>query len=128
MSHRSAIIFFVLTSGLLLLTGCASRETTPTLADEMRGAAAEVQAEADRRAQLAEDWERGQRLITSGQRKLDRGERRIESAERDLERGRNEVEEGHTELRDGRRLVAESERQFEEMRRREALAPQRSER
>jgi septal ring factor EnvC (AmiA/AmiB activator) len=124
MAQCSANVLFSLTLGLLLLTGCASRETTPTLADEMRGAAAAVQLEADRRAQLADDWERGQNLITSGQRKLDRGEQRVESAERDLERGRREVEEGQDELSEGRRVVAESERRFEELRRQEMHAPQ----
>jgi septal ring factor EnvC (AmiA/AmiB activator) len=125
MNQRFTIILFSLTVGLLQLTGCGSRETTtPTLADEMRGAAAEVQVEADRRAQLAEDWEHGQSLITSGQRKMNRGEQRIESAERDLERARREIEEGQAELREGRRLVAESERLFEELSRQETLLPQ----
>ncbi|MFU8832089.1 MAG: hypothetical protein ACNA7J_08030 [Wenzhouxiangella sp.] len=124
MIRRTGTILLALAAILIQLTGCASRETAPTLADEMRGSAAEVQVEADRRAQLAEDWERGQSLITSGQRKLDRGERRIEAAERDLERGRNEVEEGQAELSEGRRLVAESERQFEQLRLQEARSAQ----
>ena len=116
MFHRTACMFLILVVTSLHLAGCASRETTPTLADEMRGAAAEVQSEADRRAQLADDWERGQSLINSGQRKIDRGERRVEAAESELERGRREIEEGEEERREGRRLVAESEQQFEEIR------------
>lgn len=122
MSQRSAIVFAILI-GLLHLTGCASRETTPTIADEMRGAAATVQSEADDRSQLADDWERGQSLIDSGQRKIERGEQRIESAESDIDRGRDEVEEGEAEIREGRRLVTESERRFEEMRRQERESP-----
>lgn len=116
MLQRTALLFFVLSFGLLQLTGCAGRETTPTLADEMRGAATEFQAQADRKEQLAADWERGQNLITSGERKIERGERRIQSAESELERGRREVSEGEAELREGRQLVAESERRFEELR------------
>lgn len=116
MAQRSALLFFALSLGVLQLTGCAGRETTPTLADQMRGAAGEFQAEADRRDQLAADWERGQRLIVSGERKIERGERRVQSAESDLERGRREVSDGQAELREGRRLIAESERAFEELR------------
>lgn len=117
MRNLPKLILAGLTSGLLL-TGCGSRETTtPTLADEMRGAAAEVQVEADRREQLADDWERGQNLIGSGQSKIERGESRISSAQRDLERGRREVEEGQAEISEGRRLVAASERRYEELRR-----------
>lgn len=116
MSYRSALTILSLSLSTLYLSGCAGRETTPTLADEMRGAASEIQAQADRKDQLAADWERGQALITSGQRKIERGERRIQSAERDLERGRSELSEGQQELREGRRLVAESERQYDEIR------------
>ncbi|MGY6554928.1 MAG: hypothetical protein ACXIUM_10445 [Wenzhouxiangella sp.] len=116
MAQRSIPLFLVLSLGALQLTGCGSRETTPTLADEMRGAATEFQAQADRKDQLAADWERGQSLIVSGERKIERGERRIQSAENDLERGRREVSEGEAELREGRRLVEESERVFEELR------------
>ncbi len=115
MSKRSTLILAALSSGLLL-AGCGSRETTPTLADEMRGAASGFQAQAERKEQLAGEWERGQSLIASGQRKKERGERRIQSAESELERGRREVSEGEAELREGRRLVAQSERAFEELR------------
>lgn len=116
MAQRSAHLFFALAFGALYLTGCGGRETTPTLADEMRGSAADIQVEADRHGQLAEDWERGQSLIASGERKIERGERRIQSAESDLERGRREVSEGEAELREGRRLVEESEQMFEALR------------
>lgn len=114
MTQRSAIVFLALGTGLLLMTGCASQD--PTIADEMRGAAAEVQSEADRRSQLADDWERGQSLLTSGQRKIERGEQRIE-------RGRSEIEEGQAELREGRQLITESERQFEGLRQQERRSP-----
>ena len=116
MPQRSVLMFFAMSLGVLQLTGCASQETTPTLADEMRGAASGFQAQAERKEQLAAEWERGQSLMTSGQRKMERGERRIQSAESELERGRREVSEGEAELREGRRLVAESERAFEELR------------
>jgi outer membrane murein-binding lipoprotein Lpp len=122
MAHRSALLFFALSLGLLQLTGCAGRQTTPTLADEMRDAAADIQVEADRHGQLAEDWERGQSLIASGERKIERGERRIQSAESDLQRGRREVSEGEAELSEGRRLVAASERRYEELRQSQAQA------
>ncbi len=117
-------LFILSATALLTLSGCGSRETTPTLADEMRGEAAAIQAEADRRAAMASDWERGQALITSGQRKIERGERRISTAERDLERGRREVQEGEEEISEGRRLVAESERRFELLRQEELLRQQ----
>ena len=116
MLHRSILILFACCFALLQLTGCASRETTPTVADEMRGAASGFQAQAERKEQLAAEWERGQSLIASGQKKMERGERRIQSAESELERGRREVSEGEAELREGRRLVAESERAYEQLR------------
>jgi len=113
---RNPLLIILSLSFSALVSGCASTQTTPTLADEMRGAASEFQAQANRKDQLAADWERGQALVTSGQRKIERGERRIQSAERDLERGRTEVVEGEAELREGRRLIAESERRFDELR------------
>ncbi|MGY6587038.1 MAG: hypothetical protein ACXIUB_01995 [Wenzhouxiangella sp.] len=97
----------------LALSACASKQ--PTMADEMREAAAGVQAEADRQAALAEDWERGQALIASGERKISRGERRVSDAERALSRGRDEIAEGRRELDEGRRLVERSERAFREI-------------
>lgn len=102
--------------GIFVLSGCASRETTPTLADEMRSTAAGIQAEADQFAELADQWDRGQALIASGERKIERGERRIRSAERDLERGQRDVTEGEEEVSEGRRLVSESERKLEQLR------------
>ncbi len=123
MTFRYLIVLLMLTIPLLQLTGCASREKAPTIADEMRGVAADIRSEADRRAQLADDWERGQSLITSGERTIDRGERRIEAAERELERGRREIQDGEAELSEGRRLVAESERRFEQLRQQEMDSP-----
>ena len=99
-----------------MLSGCASRETTPSLADKMRSNAAGIQAEADQFAELADQWDRGQALIASGERKIERGERRIRSAERGLERGQREVTEGEDEVSEGRRLVSENERKLEQLR------------
>ncbi|MCC5865555.1 MAG: hypothetical protein JJU31_10580 [Wenzhouxiangella sp.] len=115
-----------LAAGILILGGCASRETTPTLADEMRSTAAGIQAEADQFAELADQWDQGQKLIASGERKVDRGQRRITSAQRDLERGQREVAEGEEEISEGRRLVSESERKLEQLRRQQQLSEQRT--
>ena len=117
MVKRSVLVCFALASSLLMLTSCANRG--PTLADEMRGAAAPVQAEADRRAAMADNWERGQTLMVSGQRKVERAERNIRSAERNLESARRELEEGQNEVAEGRRLVVESESSFEQLRQQE---------
>ncbi|MGY6631000.1 MAG: hypothetical protein ACXIUL_08335 [Wenzhouxiangella sp.] len=99
---------------ILALSACASKQ--PTMADEMRDAAAGVQAEADRKTAMAEDWERGQALIASGERRITRGERRVSDAERALRRGQEEIAEGQRELDEGQRLVERSERAFERIR------------
>ncbi len=79
----------------LLLSGCSS---VPTHADIMRSSAADTQAEAETKKGLAENWDRGQALIISGNQKVSTGE--------DL------LKAGKRELNDGRRLVRDSEREF----------------
>lgn len=113
---------FAVSAAVLLLSGCASRETTPTLAQEIRGEAATIQAEAQRRAQIADNLERGERLITTGERNVERKqrevarlERRLRDTERDLERARRELQAGQESVAEGRRLVAESERNYQQL-------------
>lgn len=107
-SGVSIILAFVTT---MTVTGCSSK---PTTADLMRGQASEAQAQVDLKNQLANDWERGTKLVASGERKVSDGEKRIRAAERDLERARKLINDGNKEIADGKRLVTNSERQFEQ--------------
>lgn len=98
-----------------VFSGCAS---TPSNADLIRGHRSEIQvlaqAEDELKDQLAQDWDRGRKLIESGSKNLKDGEKRIESAERNLKRGKEEIEQGNRELAEGRKLIRTSERRFRE--------------
>lgn len=102
----------------LVLAGCASK---PTAADFMRGHATEVQAQADLKSQLAKDWDRGSKLVASGEKRVRDGEkrvrdaeRRVESAERDIKIGQDNIEYGRREIAEGQQLINESETIFTE--------------
>lgn len=96
---------------LLALAGCASK---PTTADFMRQHATEVQAQADLKNQLSKDWERGTKLVATGEKRVEKGEKRVKSAERDLKKGQDDIERGRREIADGQRLINESEKIFRE--------------
>jgi len=100
-----ASIFLAVGSGMLALAGCAS--APPTSGDLMRGHGAEAQSEVDLKYELAKDWDRGSKLVASGEKRLESGERRVRDGERDIERGNREISEG-------RKLIQDSERRFRE--------------
>ncbi len=96
---------------LLILTGCAGKETT---ADLMRQDATAGQTQVDLKQQIARDWEKGQKLIATGEQRVEEGEKRVKSAERNLEKGQDEIKRGQREIAEGEKLIAESERTFRE--------------
>jgi len=73
----------------------------------MRGHGAEAQSQVDLKYELAKDWDRGSKLVASGEKRLESGERRVRDGERDIERGNREISEG-------RKLIQDSERRFRE--------------
>ncbi|MCC5885859.1 MAG: hypothetical protein JJT88_05415 [Gammaproteobacteria bacterium] len=91
------------------LAGCSSN---PTAADTMRGHAADVQSRADQENKSAADWDKGKKLIASGDKNVEAGERRAAAAEKDLQRGRDQVALGRREQAEGRALVEAAERSF----------------
>lgn len=95
---------------LLTLTGCASNNNTT--ADLMRNDASAGQTQVDLKNQIARDWEKGTKLITTGEKRVEDGEKQVESAERDLKSGQEEIARGRGEIAEGQKLVTESERIF----------------
>ncbi len=98
--------------GAVLLTGCASKPAEPTVADRMRGHAADVQQSADLKDSLAQQWERGGALLATGNRNVEEGERRLRAAERDVERAREQIKRGRGEVSEGQKLVRDAEQRF----------------
>ena len=101
--------FFITTVAVVVLGGCTGQ---PSTADLMRAHALEVQAQVDMKNQLAKDWDRGSKLVRSGEKLVERGEKQIKSAEKNLKEGRERVEQGDRNIIEGRKLMQESERQF----------------
>jgi hypothetical protein len=105
MNKLKACVFLAVGSSMLALAGCAS--APPTSGDLMRGHGAEAQSQVDLQYQLAKDWDRGSKLVASGEKRREAGERRVKEGERDIERGDREISEG-------RKLIQDSERRFRE--------------
>lgn len=63
------------------LWGCASKE--PTTADLMRGQASQLQGRVDLKNRLAGDWEKGKRLVESGENKIRDGQEKMEKGRRE---------------------------------------------
>lgn len=101
--------FFVTGVVVAVLSGCAGQ---PSTADLMRAHALEVQAQVDMKNQLAKDWDRGSKLVRSGEKLVERGEKQIKSAEKDLKEGRERVEQGERDILEGRKLMQQSEQRF----------------
>ncbi|MDO8862088.1 hypothetical protein Q6D67_10270 [Haliea sp. E1-2-M8] len=98
--------------GAVIVTGCASKPAEPTVADRMRGHAADIQREADLKSSLAQQWEQGGALIATGTRRVDEGERRMREAEREMEKARAQVARGRNEVSEGEQLVEDAEQKF----------------
>lgn len=97
---------------IVALAGCANHTLTP--ADQMRGSAANSQADADDIRQLSRDWDRGTKLVEDGQKRLEDGRKRVESARADTARGQADIDQGNREIAEGQALINNSERLFNE--------------
>jgi hypothetical protein len=114
MKTISLAICFTLVAALGTLSGCASQSKPTTAADVMRGHASDAQEKADLRNELAENWERGQKMIESGNQSISNGERNVTKAENDLRKAQERVAEGRRQIAEGTALVQESEQRFRE--------------
>jgi exonuclease VII small subunit len=114
-NRSKSIVLFTASIVLTMASGFVSKQSN---ADFMRGHVSSVQAQAqgenDLKAELAGDWENGQKLVASGTRNIEEGEKRVGTAERDLKRGKDQVERGNRELSEGTQLVQNSERRLQE--------------
>jgi len=97
---------------MFTLSGCAKKE--PTAADLMRSHAKNVQERAELKEQLAKDWEKGQALVISGEKRVQEGEKLIKKAERDLKQGQEQLERGNREIAEGKNLMQQSESRFQQ--------------
>jgi len=111
MSRSGVCACLIAAMAMAAIAGCARKSDA---GDLMRGHASDVQAQVDLKNQLAKDWDRGQKLIKSGNKNVKKGEKRAKSAEKDLKRAKDRIERGKREIAEGNKLVQDSERRFRE--------------
>ena len=97
---------------VLLVSGCAAKQPTP--ADMMRAKAREGR-------QLADQWDRGQQLLTAGKKQVRKGERQqqraqkqSDAAEKLMKAARENINKGTDKIAEGSRLIEESEKAYSE--------------
>jgi len=110
MSHFSIPRGLVVAVALATLAGCATH--SPTAADRMRGHASDDRARADLQSEIAGDWDSGQKLVDSGNRKITDGEKMVQAAQENLRKGAAQIEQGNSEVAEGSMLLREAERRF----------------
>lgn len=110
----------------LVLAGCATTappQTTGTLMAAEAGRASDM---ADMKGELADQWKRGQAMISAGEKQIAKAESQSADAERDIakydqrtQRARTiqqqaavSLAEGRDKVAEGRRLKSEAEGQF----------------
>ena len=108
---RRWVFFSTLFFAIVMLSSCAKE---PSTAEKMRSYAGEVQATADRKTELAEQWETGDKMLNKGEERINDGEDLIKDAKKDLEKGRKLVSRGEDEVKEGRRLMIDAERKFQQ--------------
>lgn len=111
MNHVSIFRRLAIAVAFVTLAGCATQQP-PTTADRMRGHATDERARADIQSEIAADWDKGQKLVNSGNRKIMDGEKMVERAQEDLRKGTALIEEGKGEVSEGGILLRDSERRF----------------
>lgn len=95
---------------LVALAGCASQPSTS--ADLMRGHASDEQSQVDRKNQIAEDWDRAQELVESGNENVDAGLKKVKNAEEARTKGERQIERGNREITEGKELMADAMERF----------------
>ena len=110
MNHLSMIHRLAVVVALVTLVGCATQP--PTTADRMRGHADDERARADIQSEIAADWDQGQKLVNSGNRKILDGEKMVQKAQESLRKGTALIEEGNSQVAEGGVLLRDSERRF----------------
>lgn len=111
MSFLIRSLYPVAFASAIVLSGCASE---PTVADLMREHAETAKSESELKTRLSGEWERGSKLLSSGEKKVSKGNEVIEDAQKDLKKGQDMVSEGQKEIDEGRSLMRMSEQLFRE--------------
>ncbi|WP_404358543.1 hypothetical protein [Methylotuvimicrobium sp. KM1] len=111
MNFLIRFLYPVAFASTIALSGCASE---PTMADLMREHAETAKSESELKTRLSGEWERGSKLLSSGENKVSKGNQLIEDAQKDLKKGRDMVTEGYKEIDEGRSLMGSSEQLFRE--------------
>jgi len=91
------------------LAGCTAKTTT---GDRMLQHATDRQVNVDLKEQLAKDWNRGSKLVATGEKRVKDGEKRVKKAEKELSKGREAIDRGRKEMSEGTQLVADNEHHF----------------
>lgn len=110
MNHVSIARRLAVAVALVTLAGCTTQP--PTAADRMRGHASDERALADIQSEIAADWDDGQKLVDSGNRKILNGEKMVKEAQESLRKGVALIDEGNSEVAEGGLLLRDAERRF----------------
>jgi hypothetical protein len=107
------LVQFICIAGVITLSfaGCAGK---PSPGEIMREHATLTQDQADLQTKLVKDWERGHKLVQSGEERVDDGEDLMDSAKKDYDKAKKEINQGKDEIAKGTELMEESERRFRE--------------
>ena len=112
--------------GSLALVGCETvsnkvsdtmssihRPTAPvTFADSVRQSAQGQTANAEAKNAIARQWEKGNAMARSGNKKLTKGQDDIDEGNRKLDEGKRLLDEGHRDVEEGTRRMQEAEASF----------------
>lgn len=97
---------------MLAFTGCASK--APTTGDFMRMHAADEKQTMKDQKSIAADWDKGSKLVKSGEQQIKDGEALIKSGDNDMTKGKQAVEQGNKDIVEGTKIKADSEALFRE--------------
>ncbi|MEX1080920.1 MAG: hypothetical protein WEC99_02775, partial [Halofilum sp. (in: g-proteobacteria)] len=70
------------------------------------------QSQVDRKNQIAEDWDKAQELVESGNQKVEAGLKQVKSAEEGRVKGERKIERGNREITEGQMLLEDAMQRF----------------
>lgn len=94
---NTTLRILAMSTTLLLLTGCASKE--PTFGDRVAAEGAGIES-------LGNQWQAGKKLVEKGRKQIRKGESL-------LARGRESIDSGEAAVEKGERMMRESERAYD---------------
>lgn len=97
---------------MLAFTGCANK--APTTGDFMRMHAAEKKETIQEQKSIATEWDKGSKLLKSGEDGVKNGEALVKSGDADMTKGKQQIEQGNKDIAEGTKIKADSEALFHE--------------